>query len=115
MAILPAHKAGGKLGIEGSLAFQSPRGNRHEIAVNRVTVRYVELAKFRLAEGVVSEVAERMLKQMKTSAALSFSLAMAKGQDPSQAAVKIRAGVRAYTRHMPPVWEKNAQSSKKAK
>lgn len=74
---LPAQAISTKLHIEGNLAYQSPAGNNLNTHLNRVTVRFVEHSGFKLRDGVVAPVVERVLKQMKASDVLSVSRAFA--------------------------------------
>lgn len=74
---LPAQAISTKLHVEGNLVYQSPAGNHLNTPLNRVTVRFVELGGFKLRDGVVTPVVERVLSQMKASDVLSVSRAFA--------------------------------------
>jgi len=74
---LPGQAISTKLHVEGNLAYHSPAGNHLSAKLNRVTVRFVELGGFKLRDGVVAPVVERVLSQMKASDVLSVSRAFA--------------------------------------
>lgn len=74
---LPAQSPGTKLSIEGSLQYRSPAGNLLHTKLNRVTVRFVKKAIFKLRDGIVLPVAERVFEQMKAASVLRVSRAYA--------------------------------------
>lgn len=74
---LPGQEISAKLHVEGSLTYQSPAGNNLSTSLNRVTVRFVEHGGFKLRDGVVAPIVERVLSQMKASDVLSVSRAFA--------------------------------------
>lgn len=74
---LPGQPLSTKLHVEGSLEYQSPVGKSLSHSLNRVTVRFVEHFGFKIQDGVVPPVAERVLNQMKASDILNVSRAFA--------------------------------------
>ncbi len=78
---LPAQAISTKLHVEGSLKYQSPAGNHLSTTLNRVTVRFVEHGGFKMRDGVVPPVVERVLSQMKASDVLNVSRAFALDAD----------------------------------
>jgi hypothetical protein len=74
---LPAQGISTKAHVEGSLTYESPAGNHLSTSLNRVTVRFVEHGVFKLKDGVVAPVVERVLSQMKASDVLNVSRAFA--------------------------------------
>ncbi|NMC14009.1 MAG: VWA domain-containing protein [Chloroflexi bacterium] len=74
---LPGQPLSTKLHVEGALEYQSPAGNYLSHSLNRVTVRFVEHIGFKIQDGVISPVAERVLNQMKASDILNVSRAFA--------------------------------------
>jgi Ca-activated chloride channel family protein len=96
VAIL-SQPAGTKLSLEGVLEFQSPAGHTIVQPVNRVTVRFVEAAKFQVRDGVVLPVAEQVFAHMKTASVLSFSRAMAiQPAKVEEQRESVLAGLRTY-------------------
>ena len=70
---LLSQKDGVKLSVEGMLEFNSPAGHEIKLPVNRVTVRFMEKTSFKLREGVVQPVAERVFTQLKATSVLGVS------------------------------------------
>jgi Ca-activated chloride channel homolog len=81
---LPAQGISTKAHVEGSLTYQSPAGNHLSTPLNQVTVRFVEHGRFKLKDGVVAPVVERVLSQMKASDVLSVSRAFALNPDKGE-------------------------------
>jgi Mg-chelatase subunit ChlD len=78
--------AGSRLSIIGRMTYRSPAGNELETPVNRVTVRFLEKAKFALREGVVVPVVERVLARMSAASLLGISRTMALKPDQAEKA-----------------------------
>ena len=74
---LPAQPVSSKLHVEGSLEYQSPVGNHLRTPLNRVTVRFVEYSGFKIQDGVIPPVVEKVLDQIKASDILNVSRAFA--------------------------------------
>jgi hypothetical protein len=94
---LLAQKADTKLSLDGTLKFHSPAGHEIMIAVNRVTVRFLEQGAFQLREGVVLPVAEKVFVQMKANSVLDLSRTRAQRPEDSRKKTEdILAGLHAY-------------------
>ena len=94
---LPAQPAASKVSVEGTLAYLSPAGNRLSARLNRVTVRFVELATFGRRDGVVMPVAEHVLEQMRAANVLGVSRVLAKSPAEAQQRIEAEmAAVREY-------------------
>lgn len=76
-------KEGSRLGIEGSVGYQSPAGKQLESALNRVTVRFVTQKAFKPDLGVIKPVAERVAHQMRAAQVLQYSRAFNRS-DPDE-------------------------------
>jgi hypothetical protein len=74
--LLTSQKDGQRLGMHGSVSYQSPGGSRLTTALNKVTLRVVSAQKFQLRDGVASPVVERVLAQMKAAAVLTTARAL---------------------------------------
>lgn len=94
---LLAQSADTKLSVEGTLTFRSPAGHEIEVAVNRVTMRFVAQGAFQMREGVVLPVAERVFAQMKPASVLGVARTLAtRPQDAGRQAESILSRLRAY-------------------
>ena len=71
--ILPAQNEGTKLSVEGELRFLSPADHSYVAPLNRVTLRFVRQSGFRITEGVVTPVAEKILEQMRATQVVHYS------------------------------------------
>lgn len=74
--LLTSQKDGQRLGIRGSVDYQSPGGSYLTTALNPVTLRIVASGQFHLRDGVAAPVVERVLAQLKASAVLTTARAM---------------------------------------
>ncbi len=70
-----AGKVDERLGIDGEITYLSPAGKNLKSKLNRVTVRFVVPAKYKLTDGVIKPVAARIAEQMHARQVLNFSRA----------------------------------------
>lgn len=71
-----------RLGIDGEITYQSPTSKKLKSKLNRVTVRFIKPAQYKLTDGVVKPVAARIAEQMHAGQVLNFSRAYAR-HDPN--------------------------------
>jgi Ca-activated chloride channel homolog len=81
-------KEGARLGIEGSVAYQTPAGGQLETTLNQVTVRFVKQAAFKPEMGVIKPVAERVAHQMRAAQVMQYSRAFNRGDPDEQKRVE---------------------------
>jgi len=94
---IPSQTVGARLSVEGKVTYLSPAGNPLFTGLNRVTVRFKDVAAYELRDGVISPVVEQVLKQREAAQVLNFSRAIA--IDPSQGTKQRRKDIdslRAY-------------------
>jgi len=94
---IPSQPVGARLSVEGKVTYLSPAGNPLFTGLNRVTVRFKDVAAYKLRDGVISPVVEQVLKQREAAQVLDFSRTIA--IDPSQGAKQRRKDIdslRAY-------------------
>jgi len=94
---LLSQKSGIKLSVEGTLEFNSPAGHEIKLPVNRVTVRFMDKTAFKLSEGMVLPVAERVFTQLKAASVLGVSrMRAAKPEEAEKKTKETLDNLRAY-------------------
>jgi len=92
-----AQPVGTKLILEGEMTYLSPAGNRWQEQVNRVTVVFVKKSNFKIQDGLVKPVAERVYRQMKAASVLEMTRSMAAHPGEARAeAGRISQGLQEY-------------------
>jgi Ca-activated chloride channel family protein len=81
--VLLSQAANVRLSVDGSLEFYSPAGNKHNLPVNRVTVRFMDQKAFQHRQGLIQPVAEKVFVQLKAASVLG--VARTRSQRPSDA------------------------------
>jgi Ca-activated chloride channel family protein len=81
---LPPQAAQEQLRIDGQISYRTPAGHLLELALNPVSVRFVEAGQFSRREGVVADVVKQVLAQMQAANVLHYARAsaMASGGGP---------------------------------
>ncbi len=79
---IPSQPVGARISVVGKVTYLSPAGNPLFTGLNRVTVRFKDVAAYELRDGVISPVVEQVLNQREAAQVLNFSRAIA--IDPSQ-------------------------------
>ena len=99
-------KENDRIAVEGEITYISPAGSNLSTKLNRVTVRFIKKAKFKVATGVVQSVAVRVAKQLHARQVLDYSRAFSRGdQEKIQQVEEDRSRLRVYVNHL----DKNLQ------
>jgi Ca-activated chloride channel homolog len=70
---LPPQAPQAQLRIDARLSYRSPADHRLEVALNPVSVRFVETSQFGLRDGVVADVVKQVLEQMRAAGVLTYA------------------------------------------
>ncbi len=105
--VLPAQRAGARLGVSGRVRYLSPAGRELGGPLNGVTVRFVEADRFERHLGLVAPVVERVAKVRRAVALFNFT--RQREVAPREAPTVLQEQVRSLREYVALVSEEKAQ------